>query len=34
MPEVSQVTEDEVIILSVIKFFDSLGPLLEKTPKR
>ncbi|CRK97823.1 CLUMA_CG011199, isoform A, partial [Clunio marinus] len=34
LPEVSQVTEDEIIIISVISFFDKLGPLLEKTPKR
>ncbi|CAH1722964.1 unnamed protein product [Chironomus riparius] len=34
LPPVSQVTEDEVIIISVISFFDELGPLLAKTPKR
>ena len=30
----SKVSEDEVVIISVISFFDELGPLLEKTPKR
>lgn len=34
LPEVSQVQENEIIIVSVISFFDELGPLLEKTPKR
>jgi len=28
------VKEDEIIIVSVISFFDELGPLLAKTPKR
>lgn len=34
LPEVSQVKEDEVIIVSVLSFFDQLGDLLAKTEKR
>ncbi|KAL7013331.1 hypothetical protein ACKWTF_015335 [Chironomus riparius] len=34
LPEVSQVTEDEIINVSVPSFFDALGSLLEKTSKR
>lgn len=34
LPDVSQVTEDEVIIVSVVKFFDQLGDLLKNTEKR
>ncbi|XP_070505219.1 neprilysin-2-like [Chironomus tepperi] len=34
LPNVSQVTDDEIINVSVLSFFDALGPLLEKTPKR
>ncbi|CAO1406051.1 unnamed protein product [Diamesa serratosioi] len=34
LPEKSQLKEDEIIIVSVISFFDELGKLLEKTPKR
>lgn len=34
LPEISKVTENEVIIISVSSFFDELGPLLERTSKR
>ncbi|CAO1406059.1 unnamed protein product [Diamesa serratosioi] len=34
LPEKIQLKEDEIIIVSVISFFDELGKLLEKTPKR
>ncbi|KAG5671202.1 hypothetical protein PVAND_001411 [Polypedilum vanderplanki] len=34
MPESTKVTEDEVILISVPSFFNQLGELLEKTPKR
>lgn len=34
LPDVSQVSEDEVIIVSVVKFFDQLGDLLKNTEKR
>ena len=34
LPKEVQVTDDEVIVVSVISFFDELGKLLEKTPKR
>jgi hypothetical protein len=34
LPNVSQVTEDEVINVSVPNFLSKLGELLEKTPKR
>ena len=34
LPKEVQVTSDETIVVSVISFFDDLGKLLDKTPKR
>ena len=34
LPEALEIDEHEVIIVSVPKFFETLGPLLAKTPKR
>lgn len=34
LPTALQIDEDEVIVVSVPAYFESLGPLLEKTPSR
>lgn len=34
LPKALQIDENEVIVVSVPAYFDSLGPLLEKTPSR
>lgn len=34
LPDTLNITEDEIIVVTVPKFFEDLGPLLKKTSKR